>query len=225
MKKSLRTLLICAAISTLPAFSQQHPPGMLGVALDEVVAEQVTALSLPGEYGAWVKAVGPESPAAKAGIMDNDVIVSYNGQRVESARALQRMVLETPAGRSVELRLIRDGKAALVQPTLGVGQMPTYSAAAPRAPKSLGVGIENIAPAVGQYLGLKDGVGVIVRAIKENSPASEAGILEKDILVSINDVGITSAEQMAAELKKSTSYSATINLIRGTELQTLEVQL
>lgn len=96
---------------------------------------------------------------------------------------------------------------------------------APRAPKSLGVGIENIAPAVGQYLGLDEGVGVIVRAVKENSPASEAGLQEKDILVKINEIGITSATQLAEIIKGLGAYSATLTVIRGTETQTVEVQL
>ena len=200
-----------------------HPPGMLGLGLQEVMAEEVESMDLPGEYGAWVQGVGSDSPAAKAGLQKNDVIVSYNGQRVESARSLQRMVLETPAGRTVELRVIRDGRAVLVHPTLGEGKMPQTAGAAPRPPKSLGVGIENIAPAVGQYLGLEDGTGVIVRAIKEGSPAAAAGIIEKDILVKINDTDIQSAQQLAEEIKSLGSYTATLTLIRGTETQTVEI--
>lgn len=208
------------------AETHNHPPGMLGVALHEIMAEEVATFSLPGEYGAWVRGVGPDSPAAKAGIQDDDVIVSYNGLRVESARAMQRMVLETPAGRIVELRLIRDGKPVIVQPTLGEGEMPALNmAVAPRAPQSLGVGVEPVASAVGQYLGLDEGVGVIVRVIKDDSPAAVAGLQIKDILIKLDDTEITSAEALGQQIKNLRSYRATLTLIRGTETLSVDLAL
>lgn len=226
MKNLFVSLFALASAFTLSAVeTHNHPPGMLGVALHEIMAEEVAAFNLPGEYGAWVKAVGPDSPAAKAGILENDVIVSYNGQRVESARAMQRMVLETPAGRSVELRLIRNGKPVIVQPELGAGSLPEVTAAPPRAPKSLGVGVEPVASAVGQYLGLNEGVGVIVRVVKEDSPAAEAGLQPKDILIKLNDTDITSAEALGAQIKNLGSYSATLTLIRGTETLSVDLAL
>ena len=174
--------------------------------------------------GALVVGVKAKSPAATAGLQDNDVIVSYNNQRVESARALQRQVLETPAGRTVELRVIRSGKPVLLQPKLGAGELPSRrqeSAAPP--PKSLGVGVEPIASAVGQYLGLDEGVGVIVRAIKNGSPASDAGVKEKDILIKLNDQDVESAQGLAKQIKELPGYAATLTVIRGTETKTLNV--
>jgi len=204
--------------------THMHPPGMLGVALDEIAAEEAKMMDLPGEYGAWIVGVKSKSPASDAGLVENDVIITYNGQRVESARAMQRLVSETPAGRSIELRVIRDGKSVLLQATLGIGQMPSTQPSAPRAAQSLGVGVEPIASAVGQYLGLGEGVGVIVRAVKEDSPASQAGLQEKDILVKLNDQEILSAQQLGENIKNLVSYSATITLIRGTEAQTIDVR-
>jgi serine protease Do len=199
-----------------------HPPGMLGVAVDEVLKSHVSDLSLPGEYGARVTNVGPGSPAEDAGLQPADVIVSYNGVRVESARAFQRMVRETPAGRKVELRLIRSGNAVLVQPVLGEGRRVSTSIAnATQAPKSLGVWIESIAPAVGQYLGLDSGVGVIVREVKEGSAAALSGIQAKDVLTHIGKEPITSPESVANTLETLGVPVATFTLIRGNE--TLEI--
>lgn len=216
------TLLFTAHVPAVE--TQMHPPGMLGVALDEITADEAKMMDLPGEYGAWVVGVKSKSPASEAGLVENDVIVTYNGQRVESARAMQRLVLETPAGRTVELRVIRDGKAVLLQPTLGIGEMPSTQPSTPRAAKSLGVGVESIASAVGQYLGLDEGVGVIVRAVKGDSPASQAGLQEKDILVKLNDQDILSAQQLGENIKNLVSYSAKVTLIRGTESQTIDVE-
>lgn len=229
MKKTAIAMLLLAALFSFMKLAavelQGHPPGMLGVGLDEITAGEVSRLRLPGEYGAWVVQVGKGTPASAAGIQKNDVIISYNGQRVESARALRRLVQETPAGRKVEIKLIREGVGVLVQPQLGEGRIAPVAAGAARAPRSLGIGIENISPAVGQYLGLDEGVGVIVRAIKEGSPAAEAGLQEKDILVSINETDITSAKQLADFTRNLNRYSATLRVIRGTETLSVEVQL
>ena len=224
MKRSaLSALFAFLFTSALPVIAEiGHPPGMLGVAVDEVLADHVSELSLPGEYGARVTDVGPGSPAARANLQPGDVIVSYNGIRVESARAFQRMVRETPAGRQVELRLIRDGKAVLVQPVLGQGRRQTAIVAqSTQAPKSLGVWIESIAPAVGQYLGLDNGVGVIVREVQDGSSAETAGIQAKDVLTHIGDQPIQSPESVANTLETLGVPMATFTLIRGTE--TLDV--
>jgi S1-C subfamily serine protease len=73
------------------------------------------------EPGAVVKDVRPDSPAAKAGLQDGDVIVRYQGERVEGAAALARMVRETPAGRRVEIEVERNGSNQTLSATLEKG--------------------------------------------------------------------------------------------------------
>jgi membrane-associated protease RseP (regulator of RpoE activity) len=82
----------------------------LGVYIREVTEEDVERLNLPEERGALVSDVPDDGPAAEAGLQADDVIVSWNGSRVESAAQLRRLVSETPAGRSVELGYVRDGR-------------------------------------------------------------------------------------------------------------------
>jgi S1-C subfamily serine protease len=72
--------------------------------------------------GAVVKSVRPETPAAKAGLQPGDVIVRYQGERVEGAAALARMVRETPAGRQVEIEVERNGSTQTLSATLEKGR-------------------------------------------------------------------------------------------------------
>ena len=81
-----------------------------GIYIREVTNEDVERLDLREERGALVSEVPEEGPAAEAGLRTDDVIVSWNGSRVESAAQLRRLVSETPAGRTVELGYIRDGR-------------------------------------------------------------------------------------------------------------------
>jgi serine protease Do len=67
--------------------------------------------------GVIVEEVAPDGPAAKAGIRKGDAIVEFDGERVRSARQLTRLVQETPAGRSVNAVLARDGQRTTVTVT------------------------------------------------------------------------------------------------------------
>jgi C-terminal processing protease CtpA/Prc len=91
----------------------------LGVVLRDVSQTDTESLGLSGEYGAYVESVSKESPAAKGGLEADDVIRSWNGQRVESVAQLTRFVRETPPKRTVRLGVARDGTERTVSVTLG----------------------------------------------------------------------------------------------------------
>lgn len=82
----------------------------LGVYIREVNEEDVDRLDLKEERGALITEVPDDGPAAEAGLQTDDVIVSWNGSRIESAAQLTRVVGETPSGRSVEVGYVRDGR-------------------------------------------------------------------------------------------------------------------
>ena len=91
----------------------------LGVESLEISSERAKELKLPAERGVLLERIVPDSPAAKAGLKDNDVITEINGQRVEGAAQFRRMIREIPAGRSVQFTVWRDGRAQTVSVTLG----------------------------------------------------------------------------------------------------------
>jgi serine protease Do len=91
----------------------------LGVESQEITSEKAKELKLPAERGVLLERIVPDSPAAKAGLKDNDVITEINGQRVEGAAQFRRMIREIPAGRSVQFTVWRDGRAQTVSVTLG----------------------------------------------------------------------------------------------------------
>lgn len=91
----------------------------LGVYLEEVTAEKMKALNLTEERGAVISKVVAGSPAEKAGLKENDVIVAFNTRRVDTVRELQRLLGETPAGRSVAFEVIRGGAHQNLSATLG----------------------------------------------------------------------------------------------------------
>jgi serine protease Do len=95
--------------------------GKLGVRLDDVDKDDVTRLKLAAERGAIVKSVSADTPAEKAGIKEGDVIVRYEGETVQSAAQLARLVRETPGGRTVAIDVSRGGAVQRLSATLAEG--------------------------------------------------------------------------------------------------------
>jgi S1-C subfamily serine protease len=81
----------------------------LGLFLEEVTADRMKELGLTQERGAVVMKVVKDGPAEKAGLKENDVIVSFNGRAVDNVREFQRLLGDTPAGRAVTIEVLRGG--------------------------------------------------------------------------------------------------------------------
>lgn len=105
--------------------------GYLGVYLEEVSSERTKELGLTEERGAVVMKVVAESPAEKSGLKENDVIVSFNGRRVDSVKELQRLLNETPADRSVQLEVIRGGARQTLATTLAKRSLHSFKMLGP----------------------------------------------------------------------------------------------
>lgn len=83
--------------------------GYLGVDLGDVDAQKAQALKLKEAHGAVITLIDHDAPAGKVGLRVNDVVLEMNGQPVEGAEQLRRMLRETPPGRKVSLLVSRDG--------------------------------------------------------------------------------------------------------------------
>jgi serine protease Do len=104
----------------LTVVMDEDGPSWLGVETREVTSENAKELKLPAERGVVVGRIAPDSPAAKAGLKEKDVITEVNGQRVEGSAQFRRVIHEVPAGRTVQLTVWRDARTQTLSATLGV---------------------------------------------------------------------------------------------------------
>ena len=134
MKSRMQILAVLAVVITvvaMPSFAQpggqpyifysEEPWGggsYLGVDTRNVTPDRLDALHLKEERGVEVTMVDQDAPAGKAGVKDHDVILSINGQSVESVEQLRRMIHEIPAGRSIEIGISREGQASTLKAQL-----------------------------------------------------------------------------------------------------------
>ena len=91
----------------------------LGVETQEVTSDKAKGLKLPSERGVVLGRIVPDSPAAKAGLKEDDVVTEINGQRIEGTAQFRRMIREIPAGRTAQLTIWRDGRSQTLGVTLG----------------------------------------------------------------------------------------------------------
>lgn len=91
----------------------------LGVRIEDIDDEDAERLGLADVHGVLVSEVLEETPAAEAGLQEDDVLVSWNGTRLEGVAQLQRHMRETPVGRNVRLGVFRDGRTRDFTVTLG----------------------------------------------------------------------------------------------------------
>jgi C-terminal processing protease CtpA/Prc len=99
----------------------------LGVQLNEVSSDTAKEFKLPAERGVVISSIVPDSPAAKAGLKENDVVTEINGQRIEGVAQFRRIIRETPPGRTAQITVWRDGRAQTLTVTLGKAEDRRHS--------------------------------------------------------------------------------------------------
>jgi serine protease Do len=203
----------------------------LGVGVAEVGAERVKALKLKEERGVEITKVDEDSPALKAGLKAGDVVLDYNGQRIEGTEQFVRMVKETPEGRQVRLLISRDGNTQTLTATIAVRkgfgpfasgpgideerlraqldktQMALRNFQMPDTPqvfmgvRSGGLGIE--AESITAQLAEYFGVkdGVLVRSVVKDSAAAKAGMKAGDVITKVDDTSVSQPQEITRALR------------------------
>jgi serine protease Do len=177
--------------------------GWLGVNIQEVTPELAKSFGLKDNKGALVSQVVPNSPAEKAGIEQGDVILQFDGKDVSDSKELPRIVASTPVGKSVMVKIARDGKVTDRQVKLGEMEEKAEVAKAPSTHKRLGIAVQNLTPEIAKELGLKKETGVVVTQVEPGSAASDAGIQTGDIIREVNRKPVKDAEDFVQKIEKA----------------------
>jgi serine protease Do len=240
-------------------------PSFLGIEAREVTLENVKQYKLQAERGVVVGRVAKDSPASKAGLKETDVITEVNGQRVEGATQFRRMIREIPAGRTVELKVWRDGRAQSLSakldqaeelhhvmsgampgsfafrmpevevpemqgvltppdgPVVTFGDGDNFSFATPMHPR-LGIDAEDIGGQLGNFFGVPDGEGVLIRSVHSGSAADKGGLKAGDVITKFDGERIRSLGELREKLAQK-SETATLTVTRDKKEMTMSVAL
>lgn len=168
--------------------------GWLGVMIQHVTAELAEKFGLDRPIGALVGEVMKDSPAAKAGIKQGDVIIKFMGKEVSSMSTLPSLVAQTSVGTKAELTVIRDGKKQKINVKIGKldeEHIDSGSAKGESISRKLGLTVQEITPELAQTLGIEEQKGLIISNVEANSPAATAGISRGEIILEVNQKPVT----------------------------------
>jgi len=202
----ITVVFLLSSLSWAEKSSKDKEQGYLGVYLQELTSDLKESLDLGKSVeGVLISGVVEDSPAEEAGLEDGDVIISYDGEKVYSAKKLTSLVRKTEPGSRVKIKVIRDGEDKRLTVTLGErsssisyellspekiiklkkGKMQPFEFTFYSRPK-IGVAIQDLTEQLGEYFGIKDGEGVLITEVIEGSPAEEAGLKAGDVILEID---------------------------------------
>ncbi len=176
--------------------------GRIGVVIQNLTPELAESFGLKGKKGALVAQVEKAGPAGKAGVDAGDIIIEFDGKKVEQPRDLSLGVAETKPGTKAPLKVIRDGKEVVL--TITVGEMGDGKLGKPSKPDAkamektrLGVQVRPLNDAEKKRVS----EGMVVESA--TGAAAEAGILKGDIIVSANGKKIKDFNDLKAAVDKA----------------------
>ena len=202
--------------------------------------------------GAVVTEVGERSPADEAGLRSGDILVEFDGERVRSAQHLARLVQETPAGRTVNGTVLRDGARIDLEVTptagnafhgvahnltLGTATAPTLAHTgilgselasvyfgAGLSTGRLGIRLQELGPQLADYFGVEK--GVLVTSVNEDSPAAEAGLSAGDVITTIYGRPVEDVGDVQRRvLRADPGEDVTLGVVRDKDEITVQVPL
>jgi serine protease Do len=179
--------------------------GWLGVLIQPVTQDLARSFDLDEPSGALIARVEPNSPAAQAGLKAGDIVLEYNGKKLDTSGTLPPLVGATAVGEKVPLKILRQGKQQTLTVTIralpGKQQLAAAEHTSGPAPlQILHLRVADLNAAQRRDLDIgKD--GVLVQQVG-NGPAAKAGIRPGDVLLQIDNRDVTSTEQLATLLPR-----------------------
>ncbi|HTS56542.1 MAG TPA: PDZ domain-containing protein [Terriglobales bacterium] len=240
------------------AFPSEDSEGVsyLGVDTRDITADRLGPLHLKEETGVEITMVDQDAPAGKAGLKEQDVILTLNGEKIASVEQLRRMIRETPSGRVISLGISRNGQPMTLQVQLAdrkngldpgangksfhvtlpampvMPEMPALpdldlpvSIVVVHSSARSGLMVENLTPQLGDYFGVKNGEGVLVRSVERGSRAEKAGFRAGDVITKVNGEPIRDSGDFTHALRSRKDNTVSIGIVRDKKEQSVTLSL
>lgn len=236
-----------------PAYLSRQSQGYLGVDMRDVDSSQVGSLKLKDAKGAQILVVDQDAPACKAGIKPNDVILEMNGQPIENAEQLRRMLRDTAAGKNVDFVISREGVLTTIsvqladRATIGEQAWNKHQTVPEPVPTTgftgeggggglggmftghvstlhIGAVLNPVTPQLASYFGVKAGAGLLVASVEKNSPSAAAGLRAGDVVLKVNQDAVVTRADWERVMRENAEKTVQITLVRDKKEQTITMQ-
>lgn len=219
--------------------------GFLGVNTEDINKENMSRYGLREVRGVGITSVAKDSPAERAGLRKDDVILRVDNDRVTSVRKLSRLISEIAPDQNVRLTISRSGAEQEVAVTIGKrvqpqtvqnllkGQpniwkwegMPGFegNVFAFASSRRIGVSTMRLTKQLADYFGIADGKGVLVTSVTDDSPAAKAGIKAGDVITAIDGEKVDDTGDLSRAINKNKDGDVTLTVIRNKSQLTIRV--
>ena len=223
----------------------------LGVYAEDINRENMSRYGLREARGAGITRIVKDSPAEKAGLRKDDVILRFDNESVTSVRKLNRLVSEVAPDQTVRITVSRGGSEQEVSVTMGKreNQFTTFrdfegKIATPEGKwrieglegfgtgkdgftfafgnnRRIGVSTTTLTKQLADYFGVTE--GVLVTSVTDDSPAAKAGIKAGDVITGVDGEKVDSAGDLARAINKKKEGDVTLTIVRDKSQRSIRV--
>lgn len=178
--------------------------GWLGVYIQNITPELAKALDLKSTKGVLVSKIQKDSPAEKAGLKEEDVILAFNNKDLDNATELSTWVASSSPDQDVTLTILRDGDKRNLKVKLGeLNEQQQAMARGKSEYSDIGLQVANIVPELVSHYHLDNDLkGVVVTAVNPSGVAASVGIQEGDVIMKVNRHTVKSVEDFDKQISK-----------------------
>ena len=197
--------------------------GWIGVRIQPVTEEIAEGLGLPTTKGALVADVTKDGPAAKAGLVNGDLITGFDSKPVPDDRTLPRIVADTPIGKTVGIDVLRKGKKQTMRITvqkLADDTKPDKPVKAPPPPKNqsklsqLGLSLGVLDQGARAKFKIGGGIqGVVVSSVDPGSSAAEKNLRPGDVIVEVAGQNVKTPDDVSRKIDADVKAGRKVELL------------
>jgi serine protease Do len=230
-----------------------HSQGLLGVYVGDVDQDRAQALHVKEMRGAEITILDHDAPASKAGLKVHDVIVQMNGEAVENAEQVRRVLHETPPGKKVQLVISREGAPLTFTVQMadrrkvqeeawdelgapGAANIPSqgFLSGGGNAPSGfhlpftgnslhVGVMVEPLTAQMADFLGVNG--GVMIKSVAHKSAADAAGLKRHDVILEVGGENVATASDWERLLRGADGKPVQVAIFRDRAKQLVLLQV
>lgn len=189
--------------------------GYLGVNIQDITSEIAKGLKLGKNFkGVIIADILNDGPAAIAGIEQGDILIAFNGEKVESVAELRQVVADTAPDTVVNVTILRDKKEMEIKVKIGELEKIEQMAKAPAEDGLLGLTVEKVTSDIARKIGLRRAMGVIITEVKPESSAAKVGLIEGDIIFRVGNRQVDSPKEFSSLVEEAAREGEVLLLAR-----------
>lgn len=216
--------------------SKSKKQGWLGVGIQDVTPKFARENDLKIKEGAYINEIVDDSPADSSELKEGDIVVEFNGKKIEASDDLTDAVRETKPGTRVNVKINRKGENKTIAVNIGKNRMRMPMAVvAPHAPKGgfhmfgrdiEGMELMEMNRQLAEYFEAPNGKGVLVKEVENDENAAKAGIKAGDVIIKVGEEAIKDVEDIRdaiSELKEGDKVN--IEVLRKGKRATISLEI